>query len=99
MNKANFQLAHDQQARRVRVMARLSMRAYQRELGGYKSHDLTRGLESTFYLVEKLRSLPAAQASTEAGELIDHIQMKIGMALLGVAMLLDIPAPSTKCSR
>lgn len=94
-----FQREHHRRARRARIMAQLSMRTYQRELGGYRALDLTRGLDSTFFLVEKLRYLPAVEGCAEANELISNIQAKIGMASLGATTLLGTPAPSTKYSK
>lgn len=99
MKNSEFRPRHDQQTRQARILARLSMRTYRRELDGYKPVDLTRGLDSAFYLVEKLRSLAAIGGCAEANALIDHIQLKLAMASLGAATLLGTPVPSTRCNR
>ena len=98
MGEAEFTREHDRRLRRARVIARLSMRTYQRELKGYSARDLQSELQSAFYLTERLRQGIQSKTDEKQALLLSHIQLKLELIALGAATLLDIPAPSTKCS-
>lgn len=87
-----------QAERRARVMARLSMRIYRRELGGYHARDLTGGLDGALFLMGRLQVAIAACDGPAASRLVEHVQEKIAMASLGAAILLDTGVPSTRCN-
>ena len=84
--------------RRARIMARLSMRVYRRELGGYHARDLIGGLDGALFLIGHLQAAIADGDGLAASRLAEHVQEKIAMASLGAATLLDIGASSTKCN-
>lgn len=84
--------------RRARVMARLAIRVYRRELGGYRARDLIGALDSAVYLLGNLKAAINAGDGPTAVQLVDHIQEKVATASLGAATILGIAASSTKYS-
>lgn len=88
----------NERERRARVMAKLAMRVYGRELGGYRASDLVGALDGAVYLLGNLKVAIEAGDGPTAAQLVDHIQEKVATASLGAAAILGIAASSTKYS-
>lgn len=77
--------------RTAMAAAKLSMRIWERELGGYKADDLIRNIDMCRWLVERIRLEGPTMSELELIGMNQQLLMKLSVIELGAIKLLGMP--------